>query len=50
MPPECSVDGCDSEVDTKDAGGWYRDKCWSCILAEAERDLSSNPYHGDETI
>jgi len=48
MPPKC--DSCDDAVDTKNSAGHWRDKCWSCIEATAERDLSTNPYHGDESI
>jgi len=50
MPPTCDVDDCTNDVDTKDPGGWWRDKCWACITEAAERDLSNNPYHNDDTI
>lgn len=48
--PTCEADGCDAEVETKNSAGHYRDKCWECIEAAAERDLSNNPYHGDDSI
>jgi len=48
--PTCSVDGCTTEVTNKNSAGHYREKCWPCIEAEAERDVSNNPYHNDDTI
>ena len=49
MPPTCET--CGDDVDTKNSAGHWRDKCWSCIEAvAAERDLTTNPYHGDESI
>ena len=49
MPPTCET--CDDPVDTKNSAGHWRDKCFACIKAvAAERDLTTNPYHGDESI
>jgi len=45
---EC--ENCGSEVKNKNKAGHFRSKCFDCIEAEAERDLSTNPYHNDDTI
>lgn len=36
MPGECEA--CGGEVTAKDRRGWFRDKCWDCILEASAFD------------
>jgi len=46
---EC--ENCGDKVKNKNKAGHFRSKCIDCIEAvAAERDLSTNPYHGDESV
>jgi hypothetical protein len=35
---------CGDEIERKNAAGHYREKCWSCIEAEATLGDDTNPY------